>query len=133
MRVLGIVLILCAATLTPYSAQAADVQIKFAELTFDGDAWHAEVTLQHEDTGWKDYADAWRLVDGAGKVLATRVLWHPHVDEQPFTRGLGEIHIPAGTRFIFVEAHGKVEGWSSQRLRIDLDQPQGDAYRVVRR
>ena len=132
MRVLAIILILCGTALLPHSAQAGDVQIKFTELTFDGGTWYADVTLQHEDTGWKVYADAWRLVDGKGKILATRVLWHPHVDEQPFTRGMGGIHIPDDTRVIFVEAHGKVEGWSKQRLRIDLKRAKGDDYRVQR-
>jgi hypothetical protein len=132
MRILGIVLFLCGVVLPLRAVQAADVQIRFAELNFYGGAWQAEVTLQHEDTGWKNYADAWRLVDGKGRILATRVLWHPHVDEQPFTRGLDDIHIPEGTRVIFVEAHGKVEGWSKQRLRIDLDKPNGDNYKVRR-
>jgi hypothetical protein len=45
---------------------------------------------------------------------------------------MGGIHIPDDTRVIFVEAHGKVEGWSKQRLRIDLKRAKGDDYRVQR-
>ncbi len=130
MKVLATVLLFWGVMFAAQPGLAADVQIKFAELTQHDSTWSADVTLRHEDTGWDNYADAWRLVDESGKVLATRVLWHPHVDEQPFTRGMGDIHIPADTRIIYVEAHGKVEGWSRQRLRIDLQQTEGEGYRI---
>ena len=42
----------------------------------------------HPDTGWDDYADGWRVLDMDGNELGMRVLHHPHVDEQPFTRSL---------------------------------------------
>jgi hypothetical protein len=49
--------------------------------------------LRHGDTGWDDYADGWRIETPAGEVLGTRVLHHPHVEEQPFTRSLGGVEI----------------------------------------
>jgi hypothetical protein len=113
-------------------AWADQVAIQFVSLTRSGNDWQAEVTLRHNDTGWNDYADAWRIVDGSGRVLATRTLWHPHVDEQPFTRGLGGIHIPPGTTAVVVEAHDKVLGWSPDRVRVDLSRAKGERYRVVR-
>ncbi len=44
------------------------------------------VTLSHPDTGWDHYADIWRVYGPDGAQLAERVLAHPHVNEQPFTR-----------------------------------------------
>ena len=43
------------------------------------------VTVQHADTGWDHYADAWEVLAPDGTVLGTRTLLHPHTDEQPFT------------------------------------------------
>jgi hypothetical protein len=45
--------------------------------------------VRHEDVGWQHYADRWEVLASGGEVLATRVLAHPHVDEQPFVRNLG--------------------------------------------
>jgi hypothetical protein len=60
------------------------------------------VTVRHDDTGWDHYADAWQVVGPDGAVLGTRVLLHPHVNEQPFTRSLGGVAIPAGVRRVTI-------------------------------
>ncbi|MCP5152003.1 MAG: hypothetical protein H6982_14675 [Chromatiales bacterium] len=114
------------------TARAGDVEILAAELRrASGDGWSIEVTLRHADTGWEHYADAWRVVTADGTVLGTRTLYHPHVDEQPFTRGLGGVVVAPGVEAIWIEAHDKVHGWSAQRLRIDL-RGAGDRMRVTR-
>ena len=82
--------------------------------------WLFNVTLKHDDKGWDHYADAWRVVSEDGKELAKRTLYHPHVDEQPFTRSLGNIEIPQSASFVYVEAHDKVHGWSKQRFKVKL-------------
>jgi len=92
--------------------------------------WSVEVTLAHADEGWEHYADAWRVVAPDGTVLGTRTLYHPHDNEQPFTRGLGGVAIPAGMATVFIEAHDKVHGWSAQRLAVNLDKAGGDRFEV---
>jgi hypothetical protein len=82
--------------------------------------WVFHVTLKHGDTGWDHYADAWRVVSSDGKELGLRTLYHPHVDEQPFTRSLGNVKIPSQMDTVFVEAHDKVHGWSKQRYKVKL-------------
>jgi hypothetical protein len=111
------------------AAQAGEVAIEQASFSRAGDAWQVAVTLRHGDTGWDHYADGWRVVDEAGQVLGHRTLYHPHVNEQPFTRS-DRVVIPAGVQRVFVEAHDTVHGWSSQRLEVRLDQPAGPGYRV---
>ncbi|MEB8387069.1 hypothetical protein OO012_07515 [Rhodobacteraceae bacterium KMM 6894] len=71
----------------------------------EGMGWRFFVTLQHADTGWDHYVDVWDILDANGTVLATRKLHHPHVQEQPFTRSLGSVILPDGTREVFVRAH----------------------------
>jgi hypothetical protein len=109
---------------------ADEVRIQQVDLRRHGALWSVAVTLHHGDSGWDHYADEWRVVDGAGRVLGRRVLHHPHVDEQPFTRGLGQVAIPADTHQVYVEAHDNFHGWSSQRVAVDLRQAQGPGYRI---
>lgn len=92
--------------------------------------WSVSVTLQHTDTGWDHYADNWRVVDSEGNILGDRVLYHPHVDEQPFTRGLGGVKVPEGITTVYIEAHDKVHGWSPTRLKVDLGKASGGNLRV---
>ncbi|QKQ28220.1 hypothetical protein [Candidatus Reidiella endopervernicosa] len=102
-------------------AEAGDVQILAADFQNRGDnQWSVSVTLKHADTGWDHYADRWRVVDGEGQLLGDRVLLHPHVNEQPFTRGLHGVTIPQETTTVYVEAHDKVHGWAPNRLAVDL-------------
>lgn len=114
------------------AASAGEPSVEFVLLALHDGRWQADVTVRHGDSGWEHYADAWRLVDGAGKVLATRKLWHPHVDEQPFTRSQRDIVIPDSSRFVYVEAHDKVHGWGSDRVEVDLLRESGARYRVRR-
>jgi len=78
------------------------------------------VTLAHGDTGWAHYADRWEVVAPDGTVLATRILHHPHVDEQPFTRSLGQVTIPAGIRQVIIRAHDSVHGYGETTVTLDL-------------
>jgi len=111
---------------------ASEIDIVDVVLTNNSDSWRADVTLKHADTGWKHYADGWRLVDEQGSVLANRVLYHPHVDEQPFTRSISGFAIPKDKKVIFVEAHDFERGWSKKRLKIDLTQDSGANYKIQR-
>ena len=99
---------------------AGEVQIVDVKAEKQRAGWVFHVTLKHDDTGWDHYADAWRIVTEDGKELGTRTLFHPHENEQPFTRSLGDENIPADTSVVFVEAHDKVHGWSKQRFKVKI-------------
>ena len=94
--------------------------VKNVNVSKSGDAWNFDVTLSHKDTGWDDYADAWRILDGDGKELGVRKLAHPHVDEQPFTRSLSGIRIPEGVTEVNIQASDTIGGWSSGVTKIKL-------------
>ena len=85
-----------------------------------GMLWSIHVTLQHDDTGWDHYADAWEVLDSEGNVLGTRILHHPHVEEQPFTRAIHSLVLPDGTREITVRARCSVDDWSDEVTKIKL-------------
>ena len=115
------------------TAFAGDVEIVHVRFRHSGGGnWSADVTLRHADSGWDHYADAWRVVAGDGTVLGTRTLYHPHETEQPFTRSLGGVAIPAAMTTVRVEAHDKVHGWSPQRVHVNLQKAEGERFEVSR-
>ena len=104
------------------SAALADAPvITAATASRSGDSWRFEVTLSHPDSGWDHYADAWRVLAPDGTQLGLRVLAHPHVDEQPFTRALGNVHIPPGITEVRIEARCLTGGWSGRYTTVPLD------------
>lgn len=112
------------------AAHAGEVEVVKAVFEHQAGGWTVNVTLRHADTGWQHYADAWRVVDAKGKVLATRTLFHPHEHEQPFTRSLSGVRLPPGTRVVFVEAHDLKHGWSPQRVEVDFSRRRGERFEV---
>lgn len=79
------------------------------------------VTVRHADAGWQHYADHWRILTPDGTEIARRVLLHPHDDEQPFTRSLSGVVIPAGVTRVVIEAHDNVHQYGGQQVELDLD------------
>ena len=68
-------------------------------------------TVSSADTGWDKYADLWEVRAPDGVVLGERILAHPHVDEQPFTRSLSGVSIPDGITQVVIAARDSVAGW----------------------
>lgn len=85
-----------------------------------GGTFRFEVTVASSDTGWDRYADRWEVRDPAGAVLATRLLAHPHVDEQPFTRSVSGVSVPPGVLEVQVAAHDSVAGWCGRTVTSTL-------------
>ena len=108
------------------AAQAGDVEILAAKFHSNtNNSWNVSVTLKHADSGWDHYADNWQVLDADGKILGDRVLYHPHVDEQPFTRSLSNVQIPADSKTITIRAHDKVHGWAKETLTFKLENVDG--------
>lgn len=102
----------CLLALCALPAAADPPVIEAVGAVQNGATWRFDVTLSHPDTGWDHYADGWRVLDMAGTELGLRVLAHPHVQEQPFTRSLSGVTIPEGTDRVQVQARCGVDGWS---------------------
>ena len=101
------------------SAGEADVVAVKASSGKNG-TWSFSVTVRHDDEGWDHYADNWQIMAPDGTVLATRILVHPHVGEQPFTRSLSSVEVPAGVRTIAVRAHDSVHGNGGAEMTVAL-------------
>ena len=83
--------------------------------------WRFDVTLKHDDKGWDHYANEWQILAADNKILGTRTLYHPHVDEQPFTRSLNGIKIPADVKTVRIIAKDTVHGLSTKVIEINLE------------
>ncbi|MFN2219060.1 MAG: hypothetical protein ACK2UA_10680 [Anaerolineae bacterium] len=101
--------------------------------------WTFHVTVQHPDTGWEDYADGWDVLTPAGTVLKpdpdspfTRLLLHPHENEQPFTRSQSGIDIPSDVTEVRVRAHDLVDGYGGREVVVDLTADVGESFEVER-
>ena len=85
------------------------------------------VKLQHADTGWKHYANRYDVLDMQGNLIASRVLRHPHVDEQPFRRRLGPIAILREVENVKVRAHDLVHGLGGAEVTAEIPHAAGEA------
>lgn len=92
-------------------AGPADVESVSVTATGSGQ-YRFSVTVRHADTGWDHYADRWEVLTPDGTLLGTRTLYHPHVNEQPFTRELSGISIPDDMTAVVVRAHDSVHGFT---------------------
>ncbi|MGA7276962.1 MAG: hypothetical protein WBW79_03415 [Desulfocapsaceae bacterium] len=113
-----ILLVLLAGNISCLAGEADIVEVQVVET--NDRLYQFQVSVLHEDTGWDHYANKWEVVDQNGNVLATRILHHPHVDEQPFTRGLSGVDIPKALKTVTLRAHDSVHGYGGKTIAVDL-------------
>lgn len=118
---LAVVSIVLSITTGVSSAGEADVLSVDVDPKQDG-TYTFHVTVRHADEGWNHYADGWEVLTDERTVIATRTLYHPHVDEQPFTRSLGGVTLPAGTTAVSIRAHDSEHGYGGKEFRVSLTQ-----------
>ena len=119
-----IMMVLC---LTATIAGAGEAHVEAVKVSPAGEnRYRFEVTVRHADEGWDHYADRFEIVDGDGHVRGTRVLYHPHVDEQPFTRSLDGVSLPPEVTTVTVRAHDSRHGLGGRQMSVPvpLDGPQ---------
>jgi hypothetical protein len=102
---------------TTASADEADVIEVDIKKTAD-DIYSFKVTVRHADEGWDHYANKWDVAAPDGTVLGTRTLYHPHVDEQPFTRSLSGVKIPASITEVTVRTHDSVHQYGGKTMKV---------------
>lgn len=137
-----LILVLCSATFLFASDRtrqetSVNTDLNYAQVLFvkavqsSSILWRFDVTVRHNDEGWEHYADAWQIIDPeSGKVIAERILAHPHENEQPFTRGLGNIEIPRDLKSVAVRAKCNVHGFGGREVLVDLTNEKGDNFEV---
>lgn len=123
-----------------FTRPAGNADVLFVRAVQAADeSWTFNVTVQHPDTGWEDYADGWDVLTPNGTVLRpdaesqfTRTLLHPHVEEQPVTRSQSGIVIPLDVTEVRVRAHDIVDGFGGREVVVDLARTSGADFEVER-
>jgi len=82
------------------------------------------VTIRHPDSGWDHYVNEWIAVDNHGNEIAKRTLYHPHVNEQPFTRNVRDVVIPAEVTKVIIKAKCNKGHESKHYILVDKKQDQ---------
>ncbi len=86
----------------------------------DTNRYTVSATVRHNDTGWDEYADAFRITSVTPESRVdngVRELLHPHVNEQPFTRSQSGVTARGTVR---VEARDLVDGYGGSAIVLDL-------------
>ena len=105
----------------PMSSKAGEADVVGVAVTKESNGvYRFDVTVQHKDEGWDHYADKWDVVAPDGSVLGIRILHHPHVDEQPFTRSLSGAKIPSDTKTVTIRAHDSVHKYGGKTVTVRL-------------
>jgi hypothetical protein len=66
------------------------------------------------------YADAFRVTGADGRTYGERQLLHDHANEQPFTRDLYGVEIPAGMQSVIVQARDLKNGYGGKSMEVKL-------------
>ena len=112
--------------LFPCVSIAGEADILSAEVeSVGGEFYRFNVSVQHNDESWKHYVTRWEVLDLDSKLLAVRVLRHPHIKEQPFTRSVTAI-IPEGTNKVIIRAYDSVHEFGGKELTLNLKKENQD-------
>jgi hypothetical protein len=99
-----------------FAGQADIIKVEIRQI--GGDTYNFDVTVRHADEGWEHFANKWEVTAPDGTILGTRILAHPHVEEQPFTRSLSGVKIPENIAEVTVRAHDLVHGYGDKTLTV---------------
>ena len=106
---------------SPWMTHADEADVIRVEIETLGDRTYTfDVTVSHSDEGWKHYVNKWDVLGLDGTVFGTRTLYHPHVDEQPFTRSLSGVKIPKEITEVTIRAHDSVHEYGGKVITVAL-------------
>jgi hypothetical protein len=103
-------------TTAAFAGEADVIEVEVSRI--GGDTYKLDVTVRHADEGWEHFANKWEVLAPNGTILGTRVLAHPHVEEQPFTRSLSGVKIPENLAEVIVRAHDLVHGYGGKKVTV---------------
>lgn len=106
----------------PSSAQQRFPDIVGAMASRSGEQFSFSVTVSSPYDTPERYADAFRVRAMDGTVYGINELAHDHAGEQPFTRTLSGVTIPAGVAGVVVEGRDLLNGWGGGTRTVELPQ-----------
>jgi hypothetical protein len=114
------------AQIKPHAAGSIVAEQRFPDVTavkvrsIGGGKFDFDVTLSSPYDTPQRYADAFRVSTLDGKQLGERVLLHDHQTEQPFTRDLYGVNIPADIKKVRVQGRDQKYGYGGKTMEVNL-------------
>lgn len=101
----------------PIHAEQRYPDVMAVQVTARGDdVYDFDVTISSPYDTPQRYADAFHVQGPDGHVYGERILWHDHANEQPFTRDLYGVRIPAGVKQVTVQARDRSHGYGGKTV-----------------
>ena len=100
-------------------ARIADVQIKRDSADQAG-IYHIRVTIEHEDTGWDDYVEAWEITSPEGELLGVRPFFEPELEDTKTVSALAGVVIPEEIKSIMIRARTHPNGLEGDPFEIQI-------------
>lgn len=100
-------------------ARIADVQIKRDSPDQPG-IFHIKVTIEHEDTGWDDYVEAWEIFDPEGKLIGVRPFFEPELERAQTVSALSGVVIAEEIKTITVRARTYPNGFEGDPVEVQI-------------
>jgi hypothetical protein len=100
-------------------ARIADVQIKRDSADQAG-IYHIRVTIEHEDTGWDDYVEAWEITSPEGELLGVRPFFEPELETTRTVTALAGVVIPEDIRTVTIRARTHPNGIEGDPVQVQL-------------
>lgn len=108
--------ILLPVSVFPGEADVINAKVKHT----GGNFYRFTVTVKHNDEGWQHFAKAWEVLDQNNNVLGVRILRHPHIEEQPFTRS-ETISIPENVNQVTIRAYDLMHHYGGKAITLDIN------------
>lgn len=103
---------------TSYAGEADVIKVDVKKI--NKNTYSFNVTVFHKDTGWEHYVNKWDIIGEDGTIFGARILHHPHVNEQPFTRSLAGVVIPVHVKTVIIRAHDSVHKYGGKVITLEL-------------
>jgi len=100
-------------------AKIADVKVKRDSPDQPG-IYHFMVTIEHEDTGWDDYVEAWEIFGPNGKLMAVRPFFEPELEHLKTETALAGVVIPVEIKTVTVRARTFPKGLEGDPVEVQI-------------
>ena len=125
MRLLSFALAAMALTI-PHLAQADGQTARIADVHVKRDSpnqpgiYHIKVTIEHEDTGWDDYVEAWEVFGPDGTLLAARPFFEPELERTAKVSALAGVVIPEEIKIVTIRARTYPVGLEGDPVEVEI-------------
>ncbi len=97
----------------------ADVEVKRDSPDQSG-IYHVKVVIEHEDTGWDDYVDAWEIIGSNGMILGVRPFFEPELDQSRTVSALAGVVIPEDVKTVTIRTRKHPDGYKGDPVEITI-------------